>query len=83
MLDTMQRGDLATVGPFKHLAAERDRLARLRWQHFDAEQVGVTVGAQISGVDLTRPLGAPVLDELRAALHDYKVLFFRDQPLTA
>jgi taurine dioxygenase len=83
MTDTLQRGDLPTVGPFKHLAAERDRLAALRWQHFDAEQVGVTLGAQISGVDLTAPLSAAVLGELRAALHDYKVLFFRDQPLTA
>ena len=24
------------VGPFTHLAAERDRLASLRWRHFDA-----------------------------------------------
>jgi len=72
-----------TAGPFSHVAAERDRLASLQWQHFDAEQIGVTVGARISGVDLTQPLGDAVLGELRTALHDYKVLFFRDQPLTA
>ena len=29
--------------------------------------------AQISGVDLTGPLGDAVLSELRVALHDYKV----------
>jgi taurine dioxygenase len=58
-------------------------LASLRWQHFDAEQIGVTVGAQISGVDLTAPISAAMLGELRAALYDYKVLFFREQPLTA
>lgn len=62
---------------------EHDRLSSLRWQYFDAEQVGVTVGARISGVDLTQPFSDAVLGELRAALHDYKVLFFRDQPLTA
>jgi hypothetical protein len=85
MTDTLQRDDLPAaaparwqipllgVGPFSHLAAERDRLASLRWQHFDAEQIGVTVGAQISGVDLTGPLGDAVLSELRVALHDYKV----------
>lgn len=71
------------AGPFRHLAAERDRLARLRWQHFDAEQVGATVGAHISGVDLTQALGETVFGELCTALHEYKVLFFRDQPLTA
>ncbi|MFD6224078.1 TauD/TfdA dioxygenase family protein [Nocardia asteroides] len=71
-----------SVGPFSHLRAERERLSALRWEHFDAEQVGATLGAEISGIDLTRPLAAPVVDDLRRALHDYKVLFFRDQPLT-
>ena len=33
------------VGPFTHLAAERDRLASLRWRPFDARQLGSTVGA--------------------------------------
>ena len=96
MTDTLQRGSQPTaparrqvpgfpltVGPFSHLAAERDRLASLHWRHFDAEQIGVTLGAQISGVDLTQPLSGSVLDELRAALHDYKVLFFREQPMAA
>ncbi|MFC6010264.1 TauD/TfdA dioxygenase family protein [Nocardia lasii] len=70
------------VGPFSHLRAERERLAALRWQHFDAEQVGATLGAEISGIDLTVEQPAEVIDELRRALHDYKVIFFRDQPLT-
>ncbi len=70
------------VGPFSHLAAERERLAALRWQHFDARQVGPTLGAEISGLDLTRPPADPVLAELRQALHDYKVIFFRNQPVT-
>lgn len=96
MTDTLQHGGQTTapgrrrlpgfsltVGPFSHVAAERDRLASLHWQNFDAEQVGVTLGAQISGVDLTQPIGGAVLAELRTALHDYKVLFFREQPLTA
>jgi taurine dioxygenase len=69
-------------GPFDHLADERERLASLRWQHFDAQQVGVTLGAEISGVNLAAPLDDAVVAELRAALHDYKVIFFRDQALT-
>ncbi|GGK35257.1 TauD/TfdA dioxygenase family protein [Nocardia camponoti] len=70
------------VGPYGHLRAERDRLRGLRWQHFDARLVGATLGAEISGVDLTVEQPAEVIAEITQALHDYKVLFFRDQPLT-
>src|SRR5580700_5376378 len=70
------------VGPFSHLAAERDRLSALRWRHFDATPLGSTVGAEISGVDLAVSLPDEVVAELRQALSDYKVLFFRNQPLT-
>src|SRR5580700_9860648 len=70
------------VGPFSHLADERDRLAGLKWRHFDAKQLGATVGAELSGVDLTTELPDAVIDEVRQALYDYKVIFFRDQPMT-
>lgn len=70
-------------GPFTHLARERDRLGELRWEHFDARQVGATLGAEISGVDLTSELTAPVVADIRRALNEYKVLFFRDQPVSA
>lgn len=70
------------VGPLAHLVAERERLAGLAWQHFDVRQVGVTIGALVTGVDLTRELPEPVVAELRRALVEYKVIFFRDQPLT-
>jgi len=70
------------VGPVGHLADERHRLAGLRWQHFDVDLLGATIGGQVSGVDLTTDLPEPVIAELRQALLDYKVLFFRDQPLT-
>ena len=67
------------VGPFTHVAAERDRLASLRWRHFDARQLGSTVGAEISGVDLTVELPDEVIAELRRDLYDHKVIIFRDQ----
>ena len=72
----------AMVGPTTHLATERDRLRSLRWQHFDATMLGATVGAELDGVDLTTELAQPMIDEIRTALHEYKVIFFRDQPLT-
>src|SRR6266496_2222067 len=71
------------VGPAAHVAAERERLAALRWEHFDVRQLAATAGGEISGVDLTGPLPDAVIDGVRRALHEYKVIFFRDQPLTA
>jgi taurine dioxygenase len=70
------------VGPVTHLATERDRLARLSFAAFDVSPVGVTIGAEVEGVDLCAPLDDMVIDELRRCLHEFKVLFFRDQPLT-
>jgi alpha-ketoglutarate-dependent taurine dioxygenase len=70
------------VGPFTHLAEERDRLASLTWRHFKVRGLGTTIGAEISGVDLTAELDDEVIGELRQALHDYKVIFFRNQPMT-
>ncbi len=75
-------GYVVNVGPFSHLAAERDRLTSLTWRSFDAKQLGSTVGAELSGVDLTAELPDDVIDEIRQALFDYKVIFFRDQPMT-
>ena len=39
------------------------------------------VGAEIGGIDLTRPLPAEQLAELRRAFTDHLVLFFRDQQI--
>jgi taurine dioxygenase len=40
------------------------------------------IGAEIHGVDLSRPLEPAVLAEIRATLLKWKVIFFRDQDLT-
>ncbi len=71
------------LGPMTHLAAEQERLAALRWEHFDAVRLGTTIGAELRGVDLTAALAEPVVAEIRAALDAYKVVFFREQPLSA
>jgi alpha-ketoglutarate-dependent sulfate ester dioxygenase len=70
------------IGPLGHLAAERERLAGLSWRAFEAQPVAATIGAEITGVDLTAALPDSTIAELRRALLDYKVLCFRDQPLT-
>jgi len=71
------------VGPLGHLAAERRRLDGLEWQHFDVRRMAATVGAELSGVDITGDLADEVVDELGRALTEYKVVFFRNQPLTS
>lgn len=40
------------------------------------------IGAEIGGVDLTQPLSTAEVAAIRAALLRWKVVFFRDQPLT-
>ena len=39
-------------------------------------------GADISGVDLSKPLSAEEIAQINDALYEYKVIFFRDQFLT-
>lgn len=40
-------------------------------------------GAQASGIDLTQPLSSNHVSAINAAMNQYAVLVFRDQPLTA
>ena len=69
-------------GPCTYLRAERHRLSELRYRHFAVRQIGTTIGGEISGVDITGDLSDDIIAEIRQALHDFKVIFFRDQPLT-
>lgn len=71
------------MGPFTHLAPERERLSSLTWEHFGVKRLGATLGAEIQGLDLRTDLADEVIAELARALADYKVIFFRDQPITA
>ena len=41
-----------------------------------------TIGAEVCNLDLTKPLDAGVIADLKTALLDWKVLFFRDQDVT-
>ena len=71
------------VGPATHLAAERERLMDLTWNSFDATMLSATIGAEISGLDLRTELDDATIADLRQALFDYKVIFFRDQPISS
>ncbi|MEV5014549.1 TauD/TfdA dioxygenase family protein [Streptomyces sp. NPDC053780] len=52
------------------------------YEHFEVVPQARTIGAEIRGVDLSRPLGATLREELNRALLEWKVLFFRAQHLT-
>jgi taurine dioxygenase len=49
---------------------------------FDVRPQAGHIGAEIHGVDLTRPLDPRLVAEIRATLLRWKVVFFRDQDLT-
>jgi len=70
------------VGPVTHLAEERQRLAGLRYEGFEVSQLGSTIGGIIEGVDITSTLTDELIAEIRRCLLDFKVIFFRNQPLT-
>ena len=46
------------------------------------ERLNPTIGAEVGGVDLTRPLSADLRETLKSLLLKHKVLFFRDQDIT-
>jgi len=55
--------------------AERTRAISVTKLHPD-------IGAEIGGVDLSRPLDAETLRQIKDAWHHHAVLLFRDQDLT-
>jgi len=52
-------------------------------QTISVKPIAGTLGAEVAGVDLSGPLCDRVIGEIRAALLDHLVIFFRDQHLTA
>ncbi|MFI8949823.1 TauD/TfdA dioxygenase family protein [Streptomyces sp. NPDC053750] len=53
------------------------------YERFEIVPQARTIGAEIRGVDLSRPLGPALREELNRALLEWKVLFFRAQHLTS
>ena len=46
---------------------------------FEIKPLAMTIGAEIVGVDITRPLSSKIISEIRKAFLKWKVLFFRNQ----
>lgn len=47
-----------------------------------ASPMTATIGAEVTGVDLTQPLDGTAAAEVRSLLHEHLVLVFRDQQIT-
>ncbi len=56
-----------------------DGMDQRPYEHFTVVPLSPTIGAEISGVDLSCPLDDAVHAELHRALLEWKVVFFRDQ----
>ena len=54
----------------------------MTYHHIKVNALSPAVGAEISGVDLTRPLEPAVLAEIRQAFLAHGVVFFHDQPMS-
>ena len=54
----------------------------MTYETIEATPVAGALGAEVSGVDLGRPLSGQALADIRQAFAEHLVLFFRDQSLT-
>jgi len=54
----------------------------LKFKRIEVRPMNSTIGAEIHGVDLTRPLDEQTWQEVRQAFADYLVVYFPNQPLT-
>lgn len=61
------------------LGAHADLAERLRTAPFEIEPIGRTIGAEIHGLDLSRPIEQACFEALEAALIAHKVVYLRDQ----
>ncbi|MGZ4677272.1 MAG: TauD/TfdA dioxygenase family protein [Acidimicrobiia bacterium] len=53
-----------------------------RYEHVTVDRWAGACGAVVTGVDLATPLAAPVVAEIRRAILDHQVVFFRGQRLS-
>jgi taurine dioxygenase len=54
----------------------------LKVSTFSLAPLTPSIGAEVGDIDLCKPIDAETAEGLRAALRDWKVLFFRDQDIT-
>ena len=51
------------------------------YKHINVRRIAGSIGAEVSGVDISTDLPDEVIDEITGALNEHHVIFFRDQNL--
>ena len=59
-----------------------DNSVHQKYSHLDVHPVSGALGAEITGVDISLPLDAEVVSEIRKALLNHLVIFFQNQVIT-
>ena len=59
-----------------------EETAEVASQSIEVSPLTIHIGAEISGVDLMHPLPQQQIEDIRAALLKWRVIFFRDQAMT-
>jgi taurine dioxygenase len=62
--------------------AARERAPEVQSAELSIRPLQPTIGAEISGVDLAKPISDSLRDAIKAAVLKHKVIFFRDQSLS-
>ncbi len=67
----------AVTHPREAQDADRHTYARIK-----VDPVTPVIGAEISGIDLSQPVDTETAAEIQKALHNWRVVFFRDQDIS-
>lgn len=67
----------------KHALADWNGRERSGYDTIAVRPLSPALGAEVDGVDLSRPLGEAQLADIRKAIADHLVLVFRDQDITS
>ncbi|MEL0020146.1 MAG: TauD/TfdA family dioxygenase, partial [Rickettsiales bacterium] len=54
----------------------------MAYELIEVTPIAGTLGAEIAGVDMAKPLGNQLYQEVHDALIEHQVIFFRDQDIT-
>ena len=52
------------------------------YKKIEVEPLSPIIGAEVSGIDISKPLDEDVLEEINKALLEHQVIFFRDQKMS-
>lgn len=58
-----------------------DGMSNSPYRYIETQRISGALGAEVSGVNLAEPLAPEVLAEVRSALLEHQVIFFRDQDM--